>query len=54
MDNATILYAPNQLNDDEDMGSDATILDEDRVPVVVEKLEDVDTPESMLSDSDYD
>jgi hypothetical protein len=54
LDNATTLDAPNQLSVDEDMRSDATILDEDRVPVVVENLEDVDTTESMLADSDYD
>ena len=54
VDNATILDAPNQLSDDEDMRSDATILDEDMMPVVVEKLEDVDSTESMLTDSDYD
>ena len=54
LDNATTLDAPNQLSVDEDMRSDATILDEDMVPVVVEHLEDVDTTESLLADSDCD
>ena len=53
LDNATTLDAPNHLSDVEDMRSDATIWDEYRVPVVVDNLEDVDTTESRLSDSDY-